>query len=63
MREATAENLKEKHEAVLQAERASAQRDLDEKTSEITKLSAQVKALQERGSDAVVLKEHQLSLS
>jgi hypothetical protein len=60
MREATAEDLKEKHEAAIQAERASAQRNLDEKTSEIAKLSEQVKTLQDRQADSVALRENQL---
>jgi hypothetical protein len=60
LREATAEELKEKHEAELQAERTTAQENLDKASSEINQLSDQLNVLKNRETSAFALKEHQL---
>lgn len=60
LREATAEELKEKHEAELQAERTTAQEGLNKASSEINRLSDQVNELRNREANTFALKEHQL---
>ena len=60
MREATAEELKEKHEAELMAERTAAQKERDRAASELASLSGQVSSLREREAQGKALIESQL---
>lgn len=60
MRQATAEELKEKHEAELRAERAAAEAEKIKASSQIENLSQQVTALRNQHDQAFALKERQL---
>jgi hypothetical protein len=61
MREATAEELREKHEAQLASERRAARASLQEATSEVSRLNEAVAQLQLQQAQAVALVESQLS--
>ena len=60
MREATAEELRERHEAQLAIERSAAKTTIEEASSEVTRLSSQVAELRSREAQALALKESQL---
>jgi hypothetical protein len=60
MREATAEELVEKHAAELEVERTAAQQSLAQASSEIDRLTVQVNELRDREASAFALKETQL---
>ncbi|MCP1926354.1 hypothetical protein M2212_002950 [Bradyrhizobium elkanii] len=60
MREATAEELRGKHEAQLATERQAAAESLQRASSEVSRLSDQLAALQMREAQALALKEGQL---
>jgi hypothetical protein len=61
MREATAEELREKHEAQLASERRAARASLRQATSEVSRLNEAVAQLQMQQAQAVALRESQLS--
>lgn len=60
MREATAEDLRGRHEAELKEERERAQQERDRASSEITRLSDEVEDLRKRQANALALKETQV---
>lgn len=60
MREATAEELRGKHEAQLATERRAAAESLERASSEVSRLSDQLATLQMREAQALALKEGQL---
>jgi EAL domain-containing protein (putative c-di-GMP-specific phosphodiesterase class I) len=60
MREATADELREKHEAQLENERQTARASLRKVSSEVTRLSDQVAAFQLQQAQALALRESQL---
>jgi hypothetical protein len=60
MREATAEELREKHEAQLASERRAARASLQQATSEVSRLNEAVAQLQMQQAQAVALAESQL---
>lgn len=61
MREATAEELKQKHQEELRATKSAARQEQKRTTSEMTRLTEQLSELQEREARARDLTENQLS--